>query len=389
MIALFYFFQIVLFLFPFHEIREGSWRGEIQMSRAALPFNFEWQNNKIWLINASEKLEISDISIRGDSIFITMPVFDSEFRMRNYGDSLSGTCRRHAFGVDVSFPFRAVFNDNRRFIVPQRSSVFQPGKYRVEFTPDDGDAYDAIGLFDMKKDGHLTGTFLTNSGDYRFLEGTASGDSIFLSAFDGMHAYVFEARVGKNNALTGDFYARSSHESWTAYQDTKYELPDPYSLTKITNQKQTVNFLLPDTDSNMVSSESGFFRGKPMIIQIMGSWCPNCMDESLFLASWYAKNQKLGISVVGLAFERVKSFQKAAANVRKMRIRYQIQYPLLIATKNPDFLPVINAFPTTVFVKADGRVDKIYTGFNGPATGKYYEKYKEDFQKEVERLLAK
>jgi hypothetical protein len=54
----------------------------------------------------------------------------------------------------------------------------------------------------------VTGTFLTTTGDYRFLEGTVSGDQLYLSCFDGGHAFLFTAKIADTNTLTdGKFFA--------------------------------------------------------------------------------------------------------------------------------------------------------------------------------------
>ena len=45
------------------------------------------------------------------------------------------------------------------------------------------------------------------------------------------------------------------------------------------------------------------------------------------------------------------------------------------------------SYPTTLFINREGRVEKIYTGFNGPGTGKYFETLKKDFIRTIESLL--
>jgi hypothetical protein len=47
-----------------------------------------------------------------------------------------------------------------------------------------------------------------------------------------------------------------------------------------------------------------------------------------------------------------------------------------------------SAFPTTIIIKKDGTVDKIHTGFSGPATGKHYTEFTQEFEKEINKLLA-
>jgi hypothetical protein len=46
------------------------------------------------------------------------------------------------------------------------------------------------------------------------------------------------------------------------------------------------------------------------------------------------------------------------------------------------------SYPTTVFVDKKGKVRKIHTGFNGPATGEKFTEFKTEFKAFVGELLA-
>jgi hypothetical protein len=75
--------------------------------------------------------------------------------------------------------------------------------------------------------------------------------------------------------------------------------------------------------------------------------------------------------------------------------KMDIQYDILIAgtddkEKAAQTLPMLNAvvaFPTTIFIGKDGKVKKIHTGFNGPGTRQYYERFIENFNTTVNALL--
>ena len=47
----------------------------------------------------------------------------------------------------------------------------------------------------------------------------------------------------------------------------------------------------------------------------------------------------------------------------------------------------ILSYPTTVIVDKTGKVRKIHTGFNGPATGDKYAEFKKEFEDFVNVLL--
>ncbi|MEZ5286715.1 MAG: TlpA disulfide reductase family protein [Vicinamibacterales bacterium] len=48
------------------------------------------------------------------------------------------------------------------------------------------------------------------------------------------------------------------------------------------------------------------FRGKVVLVNISGSWCPNCHDEAPFLAALHRRFKDRGFEIVTLSFEAVQ-----------------------------------------------------------------------------------
>jgi thiol-disulfide isomerase/thioredoxin len=161
--------------------------------------------------------------------------------------------------------------------------------------------------------------------------------------------------------------------------------------------EERIGFRFPDLDSQLVSLNDMRFRDKAVVIQIMGSWCPNCMDETAFLSEYYRNNRQRGIEMIALAYEYSTDFQRARKSLMKFRDKFDVQYPMLItgvtsgdSLKTEKTLPQltpIKAFPTTIFVGRDGKVKKIHAGFYGPGSGPYYEAYKKEFEETLQALL--
>jgi hypothetical protein len=68
------------------------------------------------------------------------------------------------------------------------------GHWSVLFADEDGEE-ESRGEFVQTADGQVRGTFLTPTGDFRFLEGSFTAGVLRLSTFDGAHAFLFEARA--------------------------------------------------------------------------------------------------------------------------------------------------------------------------------------------------
>ena len=149
-------------------------------------------------------------------------------------------------------------------------------------------------------------------------------------------------------------------------------------------------------EGKTISLSDEKFKNKVVIVQLMGTWCPNCIDETKFLATFYDQYKSKGLEVVGLAFERTDDFAKAVVNLNRVKNRFNANYEFLVTMKTggvqaSEALPMLNkvmAFPTSIYIDKKGVVRKIYTGFYGPATGDNYIKYVEETTRFVEKLLS-
>jgi len=388
---------------PGKDLKNGVWRGTLKTdSLAEIPFNFEVSDSAghklIYIINGQEKLKVDEISLVNDSINIRLPLFDSEIKAGIEGSTLNGSWVRHLADKDVSMPFNAEHGVNWRFFKANENTKFNVGgRWSTLFiSPDGKDTTVAVGEFVQDKT-KITGTFLTTTGDYRFLEGSVSDDKLFLSTFDGSHAFLFTANILSDSTLAeGKFYAgASSVENWTAERDNKALLPDAYSITSLKKGLHKIEFKFDDLHGKPVSLKDDRFRNKVVIVQFLGSWCPNCMDETAYLAPFYKKYKERGVEVVGLAYERTPDVEKGRKNVGALQKRFDITYPLLLTgytnkevLKSIPALDSFNAFPTTIIIDKKGVVRKIHTGFSGPGTGTHYVDFTKEFEKQIDGLLA-
>lgn len=387
-------------MLPTLTLLTGIWRATLALPDGELPFNFEVKNvqNKtvIEIINGEERIVVDEVTTLGDSVFIKMPVFDSEFKAVVTDGVMKGLYINHARKTNPEIKFEAHYGIVDRFIAkyPTAKPAHIHGRWAVRFSEGTADSSNAIGVFEQNGN-HISGTFLTETGDYRYLDGLVDRDSLYLSCFDGSHAFLFKAAYSEG-AMHGMYYSGNHwKEPWVAYRDEGAQLPDAYTITYMKPGYDKFDFRFPDLDSNMVSFSDKRFKGKVTVIQIMGSWCPNCMDETAFLAPFYEKHKKKNFEVIGLAFEKTNDFKKSVSNVKRLISRFHVDYPILIAgTSNKEdaskALPMLNkisSYPTTIIIDKKGMVRKIHTGFNGPATGKLYDRFTEEFTMLIEKLM--
>lgn len=407
---------------PFSGIPPGIWRSVVYLgegsvksqsqgtfdekSKAELPFNFEViydtpDSFHLELIHGKERIIVDDIrfgldrSIGKDTIEIHFPVYDSYLKGKYEEDAIEGIWIVNN-REDYRIPFKAVHSKDWRFTndkdVPKMDLT---GKWSVILSTESDNPDPAIGIFEQDEN-ELTGTFLTETGDYRFLEGTVQDDRMFLSTFDGAHAFLFEAKILDDGTLSGIFRSGSHYKTyWSAERNDNATLKDPYELTYLNEGFDRVEFSFPTPDGEMVSLSDERFKGKAKLVQIFGTWCPNCYDETRFLVDYLKANPRDDLEVVGLAFERHKDLEKAKSSIRRYAEKMNVPYPLLFAGPSDKSLaskalPMINrviSYPTLIFIDRNDKVRKIHTGFNGPATPGY-EAFKEEFDQLIEEITS-
>ncbi|CDF78827.1 redoxin domain protein [Formosa agariphila KMM 3901] len=380
------------------KLEEGMWRATIEAQDSeVLPFNFEVVNDStLTVFNAEEEIKVDEISFKNDSVIIKLPVFEGYLKAKlTAGKSLNGF-----FIIDElkrAVPFKAEYGVSHRFETSKKAEVNVDGIWETTFSPDSpDDKYKAKGIF--KQDGdRVTGTFRTTTGDYRFLEGSVEGNTMKLSAFDGAHAFLFTADVN-DSTMTGTFYSGNHFkESFKAKRNGMFELADADSLTFLKPGYDALAFTFSDASGNMVSLSDAQFKNKVVVVQLMGTWCPNCLDESKYFVEYLKANNSDDIAFIGLAFEYAKTKEKAFENIQRLKSRLGITYPILLAQYGStnkksaqEKLPMLNhvlSYPTAIYIDKKGKVRKIHTGFNGPATGDLYDDYKSDFKSFIDKLL--
>lgn len=387
------------------QLKTGWYRAAIKRADStSIVFNAEavLLNGKtvLFIRNDKERLKVDNIKFKGDSVLIDMPFFESVFKLKKQKDhSLQGIWIKGTTRNNLEFPVVFTFGKKERFVIQQPAAVNISGKWQVTFTRAAGGERPAVATF-QQKGNYLSGSFITPSGDYRFLEGVVNGKKLQLSCFDGSHAYLFTADLTANNISNGKFFSSASAaETWVAVKNKNAVLPDTTQRTQLREGESRLNFAFKDVYGNLVSINDATFQNKVVIIQLMGSWCPNCMDESQFLGEFYKTYQSKGVQIVALAYEYSTDEQRSKASIQKFIDRFQIQYPVLITpvTVNdpertektlPQLTP-IRSFPTTIFIGKDGTVQKVHSGFYGPGTGEFYQQFQKEFYETVETLLKK
>ncbi|MCP5054454.1 MAG: TlpA family protein disulfide reductase [bacterium] len=392
----------------------GSWRGVLKSPGGELAFWLDIKSDGSRVLNGGvrngkEFLPFTRVESVKRDIKMSFDHYDSiiDATIADDAKKMNGTwSRRSLKGKRTEMEFYAekiaADSDSRRRFPPIKNTgegeTKEPtdidGEWQVEFT-DKGGKTSAKAIF-SQNESYLEGTFLTEVGDYRFLEGTYEGGVLRLSVFDGAHAFLFRARADENGMLKGDFWSRGSyHATWTAVKGS-IDMPDPFTLTTLTNDEKRFSFRFPNLRGEAVSDEDERFKNRVLLVYVFGTWCPNCNDEAPFLEELYREYHDRGLEIVGLANEFTGEFEKDKEMVGRYIKKYGLSWPVLIVgiadkektSEALSDLDRVKAYPTTVFIDRQKQVQKIYTGFSGPGTGKYYQTLRNEFKQIIESLLV-
>ncbi|MGN8070875.1 peroxiredoxin [Mucilaginibacter sp. SG564] len=390
---------------PVKFIKEGVWRGVFTVAESKVPFNFELKGKDaehavFTLLNGTRRDDFHVKQIGKDSVFIKMNTYDAALVAKVEDDgTLNGEYRSLVPGFrGNSLPFTAEYGKSYRFVEPGKDiapAANLTGKWELKvYSKDQVPNKVAI----LKQTGNkLTGVIMQVTGDSRELEGTVQGDEFELSGFTGPSPKIYKGKINADGTLSGEIgQGIYDNTKFDAIKDDRAELPDPYKLTYLKEGYKKLDFTFPDLTGKPVSLSDAKYKGKVTIIEIVGTWCPNCTDQTVFLSPWFNKNHNRGVEAIAIGFEQKDSLKYAQYTLGKLKEKYNIKYDILfggLADKKlvSQKLPALNkfvAFPTTIIIDRKGDVREIYTGYTGTVTGKYYQDYEKKFNKLLDELIA-
>ena len=369
----------------------GNWQGIIEYTQEDVPFEFLLENIediiRVTIINGEERIFIDSVSISGDSIVIPLRPFDAEIKAKFDSHSMQGYWKK---GYKKDFiPFHAIYG-KPRFEGGTRKYKLSY-KWNLKFERPSKVTYTNLGLFEFNN-GKAQGSILSEVGDYRYFEGVIRNDSLLMSSFDGVHGFEIKALLSENQ-LSGVFHFDNEYtEQITGAVDETVELISP--LKKMdTHQRPFFNILTAGNPNDRID-ESIYFD-KILVLQLFGTWCPNSKDQTEFLTEWY-KSKPDNVEVLAVTYEPNFSTEYGLKRIESYKKDMKIPYDIKLGgelSKGQAALALpyqdkINAFPTLVIIDKYGFTRYQFDYFNGPATGQYFEKFKEGFEEAINTLVS-
>jgi thiol-disulfide isomerase/thioredoxin len=379
------------------------------------------------LLNGGDRIDFSSIDFstnasspntqQGNQVTLRLDQYDATLSARcsagqAHCDALEGEYVRQKGASLLHYAFRAQCPPASASPEPVSAAVPQlspqssnTSDWQFAFTDSSGkpDSEPNAPAHFTQQANHVEGTIAPISGDYGALAGEIVGDKsggndavLHLSRFDGIHALRLDGRLVAPGRIEGVFHVAPevalNYVATATGASSGFE--EAERLTSVANPSEPFRFHGADASGVIITQSDPRFRGKVVLLDIFGTWCPNCHDEAPVLQSLYAQFHSRGLEIVGLSYEYTGDRARSRRLLQIYRRKYSIAFPLLLAGTT-DFgqigktLPQLRnfgAYPTTIFLDRHGRVRLIHAGFSGPATGRL-EEVKQSFQQTIVKLL--
>ncbi len=380
---------------------QAVWNGTVDLDEGIrLPFrvSLDLSAGKFsgYFLVGDEKTPIPEIIREGDSLVFGFSEYGAEMRGMWNGSEWSGDYIRYRSSGNKSLKFTAA---PAAAAPPAPAAPVAPltGNFQVAFDRDGQVDETTVAKF-WAQDGALYGTFIAPDGDYGLLAGEPVANGFHLHRFNGWQATVITLEP-TGEGWSGTFYAASNDkpQSFVLKPRADLHIAIPATMqTAIRNPNAGFAFEGMALTGETVRHTGGRFKGKALIVDIMGTWCHNCLDEAPVLEQLQKEYGKDGLEIIGLSFEISDNPEAARKNLTLYRDRFGLTYTLLfcgsLEDRNIDKQlrsQLVNffAYPTTIFIDRSGKVQAVHSGFKGPGTGEEFQFQVRDFHELTRKLL--
>lgn len=366
-----------------------------QFEEKNIPCRIELLTDSRWeIVNGAERIPI-DVKWEKDSTFTSsLPLFNTYFKGKKEQGKVTGEWVDPSRTGDYRIPFYIMKNKVREFDTKVHVPVH--ARYKIVFEDDTVPA--VLDMAVVREEFVIYGTVLTETGDYRYLQGEPfENNRFYLSAFDGTHLFYLAGQLS-DNKIQGIFMSGKHYlGKFTGEEDAKYQLRNADELTWMKDASEYLNLKVYGNEKTERTFGEKDWKGKVTLVQIMGTWCPNCTDESRFVKTLFQKYHEKGLEVVPVSFERGSDKKVSFTRINSQAKQLDLPYPVYLGAgaDSPqksaalvfEQLNHVMSFPTLILIGRDGKVKKVWTGFYGPGTGVHYEEHTAEIERALKLFL--
>lgn len=121
------------------------------------------------------------------------------------------------------------------------------------------------------------------------------------------------------------------------------------------------DFQLKDLNGKTVKLSD--YKGKYLIVDIWGTWCPPCRAEIPHFIDLLKKYQPKGLEIVGINYEGGEDEKEDIEKIKKFNKEFGVPYTCVIGDeKTQKQVPNFQGYPTTLFLDKSGTVRMMIVG---------------------------
>ena len=374
----------------------GLWDATVTINGRVIPFRIELAMEKSGVaatfFNGEERFTSTDGKIKNGSLAVDWDQYLSRLQATFHDGILTGSYTQGG-RRGGTFPFEA--RPHSAAPPPDPGAPSIGGLWELEGIKS-GKRESTWRFIVQQSGGEISAAILRVDGDTGALTGAYRGGKFLLSHFDGARASLMEVALAKDGTLDIVMDGRTHLTAVRPAEARARNLPPPDDFnrhTGVRDPNEPFRFSFPDLAGHLVSNTDPRFRGKVVLVEITGSWCPNCHDEAPFLVDLYQKYHEQGLEIVSLSFEEGDQLQNPT-RLRAFVRKYGIEFPVLVCGQPEEakdkLMQAVNwdAWPTTFFLDRQGLVRLVHAGFPSSPSGELYRDATQEFKTQVERLLA-
>ena len=371
----------------------GLWDAGIVVNGVLIPFPLELtvsgSEASAAFFNGDERVRSTTGSYRAGALLLRFAQYASSLQAQWSEGKLTGAYVRSG---SPTYAFQA---RPHATTAPSHTKVPSiAGQWEIAVKSSRGET--AWRFFVRQSGPEVTASILRVDGDTGALSGSYQDGKFVLSHFSGARPLLLEITPNADGSLSLVQNGKTQYRAVKSSQARKKKLPlpaDPSRWTSVKDPREPLQFAAPDLNGKVVTASDPRFKGKVVLVNVMGSWCPNCHDEAPFLEELYRTYRARGLEVVALSFEDAEQLRNPE-RLRAFIAAYGIDYTVLlggepsqVSEKLPQALN-LSTWPATFFVGRSGLVQGTHAGFAGKATGAAHEELKAEIRATVEKLLA-
>ena len=378
---------------------DGTWDATVTVNNVSVPFRIEIDGAGAdvhsYFLNGDDRVNPSNSgTFQNNSLALTFDSYATKLEATLNNGILTGT---YGGSSGNAYAFRAKRHVPSLVRSSDQHAPDISGLWEIQVKSPKGES--AWHFVVNQAGAKIDAAILRVDGDTGTLSGNFKDGKFILSHFTGERPFYVEVTPRSDGSLELQIASFHDTQDLVALRPAEARArnlappDDPTEHTKVKDPTQPLRFSFPDVTGRVVSNTDDRFQGKVVLVNITGSWCPNCHDEAPFLEELYRKYHGLGLEIVGLDFEQPEQL-KSLSRVRAFIKRYGIEYTYLIAGEPGQLNEKIpqaenlNAWPTTFFVGRNGLVRSIHTGFTSHASGELDSRLRDDVRNEIAELLS-